>query len=65
MLCKICSKLAFIFFKKKCLNCGSIINNNLSVICEECSDLKKVCSVCLKNMSLNKNKYRSCNGCGK
>ena len=65
MFCKNCSKLAFIFLEKKCLNCGSILNNNLSVICEECSAVKKVCAICLKNISLDNNKYRSCKGCGK
>lgn len=65
MFCTNCSKLAVLVTNKKCLRCGGIILNNISVICESCSSSNKQCSVCLKKISveLRKQGYRGCGNC--
>lgn len=62
MLCSTCSKLAVLFIKKNCLGCGGIVNKNITVICDICSNNKSQCAACLKIIS--KNKPGGCK-CGK
>lgn len=67
MFCPNCSKLAMLFVKRNCITCRSDINNNLSVLCEKCSNSEQACSICLKKL-YNKNlqpKSLGCSSCGK
>jgi len=63
MLCASCSRLAIMTANRKCMRCQGDIFNNISVICDSCSDKSKQCSICMKNIA-PKNRARSCN-CGK
>lgn len=68
MLCNACSKLALLTASRTCLRCKGTIFNNISVICDNCSALEKLCSICLKKLysSNSKQKPRSnCSSCGK
>lgn len=66
MLCATCSKLAFLVTKRICVRCGMAILNNLSVICDYCSNNDRVCSVCLKKIqSPSVLRNRGCGRCGK
>lgn len=66
MFCINCSKLVLLYTKKTCIRCQRDIMNNLSVICEFCSNTDKVCSICLKktnNSQLDKFKTAGCGPC--
>jgi len=65
MLCPNCTKLAFLQTNKKCMRCQGAVFNNLSVLCEFCSNTEKLCAVCLKKVisQVERNKGRGC-GCG-
>lgn len=66
MFCTNCSKLAFLYTKRSCIRCQAEILNNLSVLCEKCSESEKVCSVCLKkvqNSQTDKYKFSGCVPC--
>ena len=68
MLCINCSKLAFVSSPRNCLRCNGTILNNLSVVCDNCSNSERLCSVCLKKMisPAVRNRSRSnCGSCGK
>lgn len=66
MLCVNCSKLAMLVTKRICIKCKSVINNNIFILCDLCSNTEKVCSVCLKkiNIESKQQRYRGCNKCG-
>lgn len=71
MLCTSCSKLSMMHVSRKCIKCQGQILNNISCICENCSNSEKLCSVCLKKIYLEKhigyNKVFNggCRSCGK
>lgn len=67
MLCENCKKLAVLPQNiRKCIRCQSTIPNNLSCICDACSDQNGLCSICLKKVHLTpKPKKSSGCGCGK
>jgi len=64
MLCSNCLKLAFMSTNKKCVRCQGALFNNISVLCDNCSETHKQCSVCLKKIvsQEERNKNRGC-GC--
>ncbi len=67
MLCGNCSKLAFLNTNKNCIRCNGDVYNNISVLCETCSNTEKVCSVCIKktqNISHIKFVKAGCHSCG-
>jgi hypothetical protein len=67
MLCVNCSKLSFLNTKKHCIRCDGDVYNNISVLCEICSNTEKVCSVCIKktqNISKIKSFNVGCHSCG-
>jgi len=47
------------------MRCQGAVFNNLSVLCEFCSNTEKLCAVCLKKVisQVERNKGRGC-GCG-
>lgn len=53
MFCAQCSNLVILHTNKVCARCQGNITNNLSCICDKCSSDQKICSICLKKMSLN------------
>jgi hypothetical protein len=65
MLCPNCMKLAMLHSNKICVRCQGQIINNISVLCETCSNKEKQCSVCLKKIipQAIRNAGRGC-GCG-
>ena len=68
MLCNSCSKLALMPASRTCVRCKGIIFNNISVVCDNCSNLEKLCSICLKKMYDSGSKQRprsNCSSCGK
>ncbi len=68
MLCTSCSKLITVIANRKCVRCQGIIATNLAIICDNCSNLEKMCSFCLKKMGMGtqSNKRKSgCRTCGK
>jgi hypothetical protein len=67
MFCTNCSKLALLVTTRFCIKCHASVFNNISVLCENCSNTGKVCSVCLKkvNTQTNQQRYRGCGRCGK
>jgi len=67
MFCPNCSKLVMMATIRSCITCRSNINNNLSVLCEKCSNADMACSICLKKI-YNQNlqpKSAGCRSCGK
>jgi len=66
MFCSNCAKLALLVTQKKCIKCNALVLNNISVLCESCSNSQKICSVCLKriNPDPRKQSYRGCGRCG-
>lgn len=64
MLCPNCSKLVFLNTKRKCVRCQNEVLNNISVLCETCSNVDKICSVCLKKTNNPEMKKLSHGGCG-
>ena len=48
MFCQSCSKLAYLFTKKKCVRCQADVLHNISVLCDKCSATSKQCAACLK-----------------
>jgi hypothetical protein len=65
MICPNCLRLALLTANRKCMRCQGDVFNNLSVICDGCSDKDRQCSVCLKKIvpPANRNKSQGC-GCG-
>jgi hypothetical protein len=62
MLCVNCSKLLYNYSNNKCYQCKEIVGNDLSILCDKCSDKDNVCSCCLKKM---RNYLKSgCSACG-
>ncbi len=66
MFCQQCSKLAILNDNRVCVRCQGLILNNLSCICDKCSDTQNICSVCLKkiHLGLEQNKFQLRRGCG-
>lgn len=62
MMCPNCSKLAFLYTKKKCNRCQGEVIVNIAQICELCSFNEKICSICIKKIQ-NKATHKGC-GCG-
>ncbi len=62
MICTNCSNLVFLNTIKPCVKCRGEIINNLSVICNNCSNATKQCAVCLKRI-LPPKQSKGCN-CG-
>ncbi len=61
MTCSNCSKLSFMTANKECKKCKLAVHNNISIICDDCSQKQKMCSVCLKKIpAISKREY----GCG-
>ena len=51
MICDSCKKLnVLISNKRKCVKCQSGLNDNLSVLCSNCSDREHVCAICIKSI---------------
>lgn len=50
MFCSSCVKLSYLYTKKPCMKCKGDVLNNISVLCETCSNSNKTCSACLKKM---------------
>ncbi len=67
MFCSTCSKLAILYTYKRCIKCQSVIHQNISVLCDNCSKLEKCCAACLKKIYdvFNHPKMTGCKGCGK
>jgi hypothetical protein len=63
MMCTNCSKLAFIYTKKRCIRCQAEVLVTVAVLCELCSLNDRICSVCLKKISNPATVQRGC-GCG-
>lgn len=65
-MCHKCSKLAFLATKRSCASCKKEVYNTISNICDDCSMRAGVCSVCKKNLFLNKknNLLGGCKSCG-
>jgi transposase len=66
MFCSACLKLAKFVTRKKCIKCQAEVLNNISVLCEQCSNSQKICSVCLKKIvdQLKQLRHRGCGRCG-
>lgn len=62
MICNNCSNLVFLNTSKACVKCRGEVLNNLSVICDGCSNSAKQCAVCLKKI-LPLKQSKGCN-CG-
>lgn len=65
MFCSTCSKLALLVTQRVCIRCNAAVFNNLSVLCEQCSNTNKICSICLKKIQNPKPKYQGCGHCGR
>ena len=71
MFCPECNKLAIIKAKRVCVRCKGEITNNISCICDKCSNEQRICSACLKKLSIGHGgaiKYPirpGCRSCGK
>jgi len=68
MLCLTCSKLSVLSSKRICLRCKGGIYNNMSVVCDNCSNKEQLCSICLKKIFNSNNRIRpksNCSSCGK
>lgn len=63
MMCPNCSKLAFLYTKKRCIHCQGEVVVSIAILCERCSLTKKQCSVCLKKTAATVTPRRGC-GCG-
>lgn len=69
MLCITCSKLSIMYANKNCMKCQSLVNQSISILCENCSLREKVCSACLKKIyttttTIGRRNNSGC-GCGK
>ena len=65
MICNNCQKLAFSVQDKPCISCNLNTNCKIKVLCVTCSDSKKQCQVCTKNIGINPIKSKSsCTSCG-
>lgn len=66
MFCQACTKLAILFTNRTCVRCQGNITNNISCICDKCSNEQNICSCCLKKMiNLNiKKPSGGCKSCG-
>jgi len=69
MFCPACAKLAYLNTKRICVRCQGVILNNISCICDTCSNDNKICSACLKKITVNPasptaHLLKGC-GCGK
>lgn len=70
MFCDSCSKLSILNTSKKCMKCQGAVNNNISVICNACSEKNQSCSACFKKIlpKFGHPTYKHgkpCNSCGK
>jgi len=65
MLCNSCEKLALLPSIKQCMRCKGNISKNLQIICDNCSDSEKLCSVCLKKKAPAIETKKGCQSCGK
>lgn len=64
MICNNCQKLSFVIKDRFCLSCQKNTNSKIKVICENCSDAKNQCQVCLKQTKIEPTKISSsCNAC--
>ncbi len=52
------------YTKKICARCKGEVLNNLSILCEYCSNSEKKCAICLKKTNNIQTRNRGCN-CGK
>lgn len=68
MLCVNCSKLSILPASRECRSCKSKLFTNMQIICDNCSDKNKTCSICMKKMQNSiglKLKFSGCGNCGK
>lgn len=63
MICTNCSNLVFLNTRKNCVKCRGEVLNNLSVMCDNCSNTIKQCAVCLKKILPPSKQSKGC-GCG-
>lgn len=63
MICDRCLKLSNLFTKRNCKKCKAEIYSNIAVLCNNCSNIDKVCAICLKKI-VNHNSLRTCGKCG-
>lgn len=65
MLCSACSKLLIKHTQKKCMRCNGEVLNNISCLCDHCSNDSKQCSACLKKVQQQPIKNKGgCGSCG-
>lgn len=65
MICNNCQKLAFSTQDKACVSCNSNTNCKIKLLCITCSESKKKCQVCMKNVGSNPIATKSsCSSCG-
>lgn len=65
MICNNCQKLSIIHGTRSCVNCSKETGAKLKALCEDCSNNKIQCQVCLKQTSLQPLKIQSsCSSCG-
>lgn len=65
MICNNCQKLAFSTQDKACISCNSNTFCKIKTICVSCSDSKKQCQVCNKNIGITPVTTKSsCGSCG-
>ena len=65
MICNNCSQLCILSGDRKCLSCQSNTGFKLKLICDQCSNKKDQCCICLKNTKPILKKKSSCPKCGK
>lgn len=69
MLCDSCNKLAILYTSKTCMKCQGSVTQNISVICDSCSNSNQTCSACLKRLVKKdaplKSQPPGCRSCGK
>lgn len=68
MLCSNCSKLSLNAAQRVCVRCKGTILNNIAVICDGCSKIENMCSICLKkliNQTVARRHKSNCSSCGK
>lgn len=65
MLCTSCSKLIMMVAGRTCSKCSNKTNGSLSILCDDCSDESKMCSMCLKKMIPISTRQYGCGACKK
>ncbi len=56
MICKTCQKLALFHETHRCANCPRFCDSREQKLCDYCSTLKEICSVCgkkIQNVTVN------------